>query len=137
VTAGQLLEAWNQRNPELVAAVYHPEVVALDPFYPEPLRGKDAVQDDAGALLRVFPDAEFELLNLMTKEDMCAYELVLRGTHRAPMTIPTGLLLATNKRIELWIATFLRVDDTGRIVEERRYFDVGSLLVQLGATTGR
>ena len=38
----------------------------------------------------------------------------------------------TNKRVDLKAAAFVRLNERGEIVEERRYYDVGTFLRQLG-----
>jgi hypothetical protein len=56
----------------------------------------------------------------------------MTGTHKGPLPVPTGTVPATNKRFELMIATFERLDGDGQIVEERRYYDISGWLGQLG-----
>ena len=62
-----------------------------------------------------------------------AGEVVMSGTHTGPLATPTGgEVPPTNKRIEVKGAAFVRLNGSGEIVEERRYYDVGTLLRQLG-----
>jgi hypothetical protein len=57
----------------------------------------------------------------------------MTGTHTEPLDAPTGEEIPpTNKRIELKGGVFGRLNDRGEIVEERRYYDVGTILRQLG-----
>jgi len=57
----------------------------------------------------------------------------MTGTHTGPLESPTGEdIPPTKKRIELKAAVFGRLNDRGEIVEERRYYDVGTMLRQLG-----
>ena len=57
----------------------------------------------------------------------------MTGTHTGPLETPTGEQIPpTNKRIDLKGAVFGRLNERGEIVEERRYYDVGTMLRQLG-----
>jgi hypothetical protein len=60
-------------------------------------------------------------------------EIRLTGTHTGPLQSPTGEEIPpTNKRVEVKGAVFARLNERGEIVEERRYYDVGTMLRQLG-----
>ncbi len=63
---------------------------------------------------------------------MIAAEWVMTGTNRGPIESPAGSIPATNKSMELRVATFERLDSEGRIVEESRYYDQAGLFAQLG-----
>ena len=57
----------------------------------------------------------------------------LTGTHTGPLETPTGdEVPPTNKRVDLKGGAFVRLNERGEIVEERRYYDVGTILRQLG-----
>jgi predicted ester cyclase len=46
--------------------------------------------------------------------------------------LPSGEVPATGRRLEFGLAFFSRLDESGKIVEERRYYDLADQLTQLG-----
>jgi ketosteroid isomerase-like protein len=44
----QQIGIWNRHDAAAVAAAYSMDASVYDPAYPEPLKGRDAVQKDAG-----------------------------------------------------------------------------------------
>jgi steroid delta-isomerase-like uncharacterized protein len=130
----KLVDAINAHNADAVANLYATDAVATDPMYPQPLRGRDAIRKDYASYIRGFPDLRFELLTIVEKDDRSgAGELRLSGTHTGPLMAPTGEEIPpTNKRADLKGAVFGRINERGEIVEERRYYDSGTMLRQLG-----
>jgi len=130
----KLAKAINTHDLDGLAKVYAYDAVAYDPMYPEPLRGRDAIKKDSADFFRAFPDLRFEISSIVEKDDgLGAGEVVMSGTHTGPLATPTGgEVPPTNKRIEIKGAAFVRLNGSGEIVEERRYYDVGTLLRQLG-----
>jgi predicted ester cyclase len=50
---------------------------------------------------------------------------------------PAGDIPPTNKAVSMAGAIFVRFNGQGEIEEERRYFDMASMLAQLGVTAGQ
>ncbi len=130
----KLAKAITGHDLDALAMVYASDAVAYDPMYPEPLRGREAIKKDTADLFRAFPDVRFGISSIVEKDDgLGAGEVRLTGTHTGPLATPTGgEVPPTNKRIELKGAAFVRLNEKGEIVEERRYYDVGTFLRQLG-----
>ncbi len=133
-TTRKLADAITKHNLDAAANLYASDAVAYDPMYPQPLRGREAIRKDTANFFRAFPDLRFEILTVIEKDERTgAGEIRMIGTHTGPLESPTGEQIApTNKRIELKGAAFARVNERGEIVEERRYYDVGTILRQLG-----
>jgi len=127
-------ETFNKHDLDGLAKLYATDAVAYDPMYPEPLRGRDAIRKDTATFFKGFPDIRFEIITTIEKDDRNgADEVRMTGTHTGPLETPTGEELApTNKRVELKGSAFVRLNERGEIVEERRYYDVGTFLRQLG-----
>jgi steroid delta-isomerase-like uncharacterized protein len=130
------VETWNRHDPAAYAAYYSDDATVHDPLYPEPLQGREAVYNDFDSFLTTFPDAVFRLGALVASGDTVAFEVVASGTHKGDLPSPDGPIPATNRTIEMRIAAFAGLDDQGLVVDERRYFDVASLLQQLGLMEG-
>ena len=125
-------DAFNKHDARAVAAHYAQDGVAYDPFYPEPLKGRAAIEKDAADFFRAFPDIRFELINLFDKGDRAAGEVKMTGTNSGPLATPMGEVPATGKRIDLRGALVGRINAENLIVEERRYYDTGTMMKQLG-----
>lgn len=127
-------DTFNKHDLDGLAKLYATDAVAYDPMYPEPLRGRDAIRKDTATFFKGFPDARFEIITTIEKDDRNgADEVRMTGTHTGPLETPTGEELApTNKRVELRGSAFVRLNERGEIVEERRYYDVATFLRQLG-----
>jgi len=133
-TARKLADAQTKHDPEKVASLYAPDAVAYDPMYPEPLRGREAIRKEAAGYYKGFPDQRFEIVTVVEKDERSgAAEVRLTGTNTGSLITPTGEEMPpTNKRVDLKAAAFVRLNERGEIVEERRYYDVGTFLRQLG-----
>jgi len=130
----KLTDGINAHDLDAATNVYASDAVAYDPMYPEPIRGRDGLRKDNAIFFRAFPDLRFEILTIVEKDERNgAAEIRMTGTHTGPLESPTGEEIPpTKKRIELKGAVFGRLNDRGEIVEERRYYDVGTMLRQLG-----
>ena len=130
----KLAKAISAHDLDAVAKVYASDAVAYDPMYPEPLKGREAIKKDTADFFRAFPDLRMEISNIIEKDErLGAGEIRMTGTHTGPLATPTGgEVPPTNKRIEVKGAGFVRLNEKGEILEERRYYDVGTLLRQLG-----
>ena len=125
-------DASNRHDARAVAAYYAQDCVAYDPFYPEPLKGRAAIEKDAADSFRAFPDLRVEVINIFEKGDRAAGEIKMTGTNSGPLATPMGEVPATGKRIDLRGALVGRINAENLIVEERRYYDTGTLMQQLG-----
>ncbi|MBI4337827.1 MAG: ester cyclase [Chloroflexi bacterium] len=126
------LEAFNRHEVEGVAELYAPGATVYDPLYPQPLRGRESIKKDWQEFIKAFPDIRMTATHILATGDTAAVEAVLTGTHKGPLTGPTGTIPPTNRRVELRGSFFVRCDPQGQILEERRYFDTASMMAQLG-----
>jgi len=133
-TTQKIAAAISKHDLDAHGKLYASDAVAYDPMYPQPLRGRDAIRKDTEIFLRAFPDMRFEALTVIEKDERTgSAEIRLSGTHTGPLQSPTGEEIPpTKKRVEVKGAVFARLNERGEIVEERRYYDVGTMLRQLG-----
>ena len=125
------VEAVNAHDAKAFAATYAVEAVVQDPLYPQPLRGRDAIEQDMVELLRAFPDASFSVGPLLQQGDTVAAEFTLRGTHLGPLAAPDGEIAATGNAMHNAGAVFSTFNAAGEVVEERRYYNPADLLGQI------
>jgi steroid delta-isomerase-like uncharacterized protein len=126
------LEAYNRHDPDALAELFSDDAVVHDPQYPEPLRGRRAIRSDMEAWIRTAPDGKGEIGSLLVDGDKYSYEIAMTGTHQGPISTPSGEIEPTGRRIETGIGVFGRLGRDGKIVEERRYYDLAGLAEQLG-----
>ena len=67
--------------------------------------------------------------------DTAVLELVWKGVHTGPLQTPTGAIPASNKRIEVPACQVVQVEG-GKIKSVSHYFDMLTLLTQIGAAKG-
>jgi steroid delta-isomerase-like uncharacterized protein len=126
------IRSFNDHDANAWGGRYSADAVLHDPQYPDPLRGRAAIQKDVEDFFTAFPDIQFTLTNTVVSGDLAALEGTATGTHRGPMETPSGPVPATNKTVTMGFAAFVQLDAEGRITAERRYYDVAGLLQQLG-----
>jgi ketosteroid isomerase-like protein len=127
-------DAFAAGDASALAACYAPVTSFSHPFtMGTPLTDPTSIEQFESVMFSVLSDATVEIANVLEVGDRAAAEVVVHTTHTGPIPLPDGSTLApTNKRIEIRSAEFLRVDDEGRIVEHRRYYDSAALMAQLG-----
>ena len=93
--------------------------------------------DEAVAMWRgwatAFPDAQGDISNTIHSGDTVVVEVTWRGTHTGPLQTPRGAISPTGKRMEVR-ACQVHTITNGKIQTTRHYFDMASLLQQLGVT---
>lgn len=125
------VDAINRHDANAFAALYATGAVAHDPLYAEPLKGRDAIRRDIEDFLQAFPDLQARLVRVLGSGDTVASEVELSGTHKGSLAGLTGTIPPTNRRVQLRVAAFDRVEGDV-IVESRRYYDLAGLMQQLG-----
>jgi predicted ester cyclase len=89
------------------------------------MHGREAVKESVEDWFTAFPDAHWELTNLMSSEDTFIAEGVFKGTHTGPMRTPEGEIPPTGKPVEMPCCFIGRVSENGLIAEDRTYLNAG------------
>jgi steroid delta-isomerase-like uncharacterized protein len=132
--AKTFVDAINRKDLDAMAQHYAKDCVVEDPMYPEPLKGRDAVREDAAAFIRAFPDVRLEIGDLLEKGDIGMAEYKITGTNMGPMATPMGEVPPTGKHVDVHGSVYVRLDAQDLTVEEHRHYDVAGLMRQLGLT---
>lgn len=119
--------------PVTTSLAYAPDAVLLTPLS-GPVRGAEAIRRYDDGIRSAFPGARLTVSRPVVRRDRTAVEWEYRGTNAGPIAIPGGVVTATQRAITLRGASFLRFTREGLIAEEHRYYDVWSLLDQLGVS---
>jgi len=96
------------------------------------LHGLDELQLLVTGYRAGFSDFHVTITSEIAAGDLVAMTMMLTGTHDGEFDgIP-----ATGARLSLPLAVFTRVEN-GRIVEDREFYDTGTMLAQLGLGSGQ
>lgn len=64
------LSSWTGNDPEKLLEFYHDDIFYLDPFYPQGLKGKEALKNYLVKLLAKNPDWVWELVSFQKDQQM-------------------------------------------------------------------
>jgi steroid delta-isomerase-like uncharacterized protein len=119
--------AWNAHDVETILAHYDDGIVWRDVAAGRCYVGKDEVGGFLRALFAAVPDLRLVITRRIPRGELVAEEYTIRGTHLGTMFgVP-----ATGRRLEISAVSFVRMLD-GRFANDQFYFDVASLLRQMG-----
>ena len=96
------------------------------------LRGPDGYRQIALFFAEGFPDSSVEMTNVFATEDQTVIEFTGRGTNTGPLHMPMGDIPATGRYSELRFCSVNRANKSGKIVSIHQYYDVMTMLQQLG-----
>jgi steroid delta-isomerase-like uncharacterized protein len=80
-----------------------------------------------------FPDSKATFHGAHVSGNTVALEVTWKGTHKGPLQMPKGVVPATGKTIEIRACAIVEVAGE-KVKEQRHYFDMATLLQQLGLT---
>ncbi|MBQ0997071.1 ester cyclase [Streptomyces nigra] len=128
----RLTAAITTADSAAIAEVYAKDAVAVTPDGGE-LHGRDDITAYWRQMSQAVPDGTYESVHAYEVGDTAIDEGVFHGHNTGPIQLATGETLpATQKEIRIRGVDFAKVDDEGRIVDYRLYFDEMEFLGQLG-----
>lgn len=128
----QQLESFNRHDPASFAAWYASDARVADPQFDEPLQGAEAVAKDVADWFGAFPDIAARHGHRVSDGDAYAVEWHMEGTHNGSLVTPEGHIPATGRAVRMVVVAIGRLNADGRIVEERRAYDLAGVMNQLG-----
>ena len=121
----------NHGRFDALTEIIHPDYCYEGPDGAQ-LHGPDELQQLVAGYRAGFSDFHVAITSEVADGDRVAMTMMLTGTHDGEYDgIP-----ATGERLSLPLAVFTRIED-GRIVEDREFYDTGTMLAQLGLGGGR
>ena len=122
------LDAWNAHDPAGVARHMADGAIYEDVALGRVLHGPSEIAKFVEEATRSSSDFRFEVVSVLTAGSNYANEWVMLGTNdRALPSVP-----ATGRSFRVRGASVGRLDMSGRIVENRDYYNLVELLTQLG-----
>ena len=95
------------------------------------LRGVDEIMQCFQEWKQAMPDVRGTVTNAWAISNTVVLEITWKGTHTGPLQGPSGIVPPTGKQQTTragWVLNF----DGGKIKDSRHYFDMFSLMQQLG-----
>ena len=127
------IDAVNRRDWESAVEFLSPEVLLIDYGRGGTHRGREAWVARFKPTVEPFPDLQLEVTSLLVDGELVAQEVVGRGTHTAPLPLPTGEVVApTGRSVEIHFAAFGQVDSDQRLAVVHFYANPMTMLAQLG-----
>jgi steroid delta-isomerase-like uncharacterized protein len=116
------------------------ETLAKDVVYDEVgtgrlIKGADAWTEAYQGWIEAFPDVQGKISAVHAAGDTATVELTWDGTQTGPLVTPNGTIPASGKRQQTR-ASLVMTFDGDAIKEAHHYFDMVSLLTQIGAMPG-
>ena len=124
--------ARNHHNIDAAVAMLDPDYAEYDPLSPEPRRGTEEFRKNEESVEKAIPDFQFRTSNMIAKGDLVAVEVRAEGTFKNVLEILGQAVPPTGRRIELNMASFIRINAKGLIAEAREYYDSAKIFQQLG-----
>lgn len=131
----QYVATFNRRDAAGFVALFATDAMLYDPFFPEPIKGRGALEATNASIWRAFPDIQWQLRSVIDGGDRVAFDMAVSGVNDGPLETPEGELSATGRAISFVTGVFWTVGPDGLITEERSYFDATGVAAQLGLTS--
>ena len=130
-TVRTVLDGFNRQDPIKYVGAYAADASIVIAGMPD-VKGSAAIEAEHRRLLEAFPDTRMNGVRLYTKGDVAVMEWVLSATHQNDWM---GVK-AANKAVGVRGVSIFWIDAEGLIKKEARYYDVATLLGQIGGLKG-
>ena len=126
------IEAFNAGDWKGLAATFADKCVYDELATHRHLEGQEAIVEANREWKEAFPDAKGRIDRAMADNGTVTLEITWEGTQSGTLHMPTGDIAPSGRRISLKAAQVFEVEGE-RIREAHHYFDLTSLLQQIGA----
>ncbi len=130
--ARENIEATNARDWQRFKATLADGVVYDEIGTGRKMKGADPWVEAYQGWTAAFPDVKGKITNAFSSGDTATVEVTWDGTQTGPLVGPAGTIPPSGKRQTTRATLVLTLDD-GKIKEAHHYFDMLSLLQQIGA----
>jgi steroid delta-isomerase-like uncharacterized protein len=129
-TTARFVAAFNAHDEKALSELHADDIKFNAPGGFKATNAKDATAY-ATTWLKAFPDGKMTVRTELTSGPWVVQEVVMEGTHTAPLEGPNGPIPATYKKVKGYGVQILKVEN-GKIAEARIYFDQLDQMSQLG-----
>ena len=133
ITAAKaLLQAYNDKKWDAVKAGITPDFDYDEVGTGRKVKGADQCIAIWKGWAAALPDSKATINSTCTSGNTVIFEVTWTGTHKGPLQTPKGAIPATGKKIDVR-ACIVHEIAGDKVKEERHYFDLMTLLAQIGA----
>jgi steroid delta-isomerase-like uncharacterized protein len=127
-------EAWSCGDPDKLIAIYSEDAIFEEVILgAAPIQGREALAAYAAAVYAAFPDFTATPVRGFASGNEAVLEWILSGTYEGTFgTLPPG----AGQHVEVRVATVVELTENGLIAHDREYWDLATLLTQVGALPG-
>jgi steroid delta-isomerase-like uncharacterized protein len=126
------ITAYNHKNWSAVAAVLAPACVYDEVATQRRAQGVNEIVAAWRGWATAMPDSNASFDSVSVSGSIVTLELTWRGSQTGPLETPGGALPPSGRSIEIRACQIVEVAD-GKVQSVRHYFDMATLLQQLGA----
>lgn len=123
--------AYGDKNWMAVRASIAPDCSYDEVATSRKMQGPEAIVACWQGWAAAMPDSKATIHQALASGTMVMLEVTWRGTHTGPLELPTGMVPATNRTIELRACQVCEIAD-GKPRMMRQYFDIATMFRQLG-----
>ena len=131
-TAKSQITAYNHKDWNAVAALLAPGCVYDEVATHRRVQGVNEIMAAWRGWATALPDSNATFDRVLVSGDVVTLELTWRGTQTGPLDTPSGALPPSGRSIDMRACQIVEVAD-GKVQSIRHYFDMATLLQQLGA----
>jgi steroid delta-isomerase-like uncharacterized protein len=124
--------AYNEKDWAALRAAITPDIVYDEVPTQRKVEGADQVTTLFQGWAAAIPDSRATFHGAVAAGNTVVLEVTWTGTHQGPLETPAGPLAPTGKRIEVRACMLLELSGE-KVRLQRHYFDMGTLLRQIGA----
>ena len=128
-----IFEAWNAKDYDRGVSVLADDFEVIEVATGESFRGARGLLDEYRKWHAAVSDGWIDIKTVISSGGTVAMETVVRGTHDGAFPMPSGDIPPSGNKLEFEMCTISHVRDEKELVLERHYFDMDSMLRQLGA----
>lgn len=130
--ARSIYDAWNARDFDFAVGKTSPDIEWVVVPLGTGTRGQAGYRRAGESWALAFEDAQVEVTDIIAGDNQVVVEFTGRGTHSGPLPGPGGATIPpTGRRVEAHFVDVLEFED-GKIKRGREYFDLASMMAQLG-----
>jgi steroid delta-isomerase-like uncharacterized protein len=130
---GAVSDSLNAHDSAKFAAIFADDAVLVVAGMPEPVKGREAIGADTKRFFDGYPNVKMGVSRVWGTGDVVVCEWVDNGTNSGEM----AGMKATDKPVGYTGLSIVWVNGDGKIKEEHRYLDLGTILAQTGVSKAK
>lgn len=129
--AHAFFDAWNAGDLSKAAAYEAEGFLAESPGAPAPMNAEQNRMFNQ-VFLTAFPGSKFEVVRTITGGEYVVTQWKVTGTHHGPLQTPSGGTIAPTGKSATVVGSTIYQMKNGKIAHSWTFWDMSSLLLQLG-----